>query len=121
MEQHEKKVDESWKEAVRKETDALKKEEAFIPPEPDFSFFVTTLALQASIALGSVPNPATKKTEVDLTQAKFLIDTLGVIQTKTHGNLTQDEQKLLDNMLYELKLRYVQTQQEKRDDRQRAA
>lgn len=114
MEDNQKKVDETWKEAVHKETDALKKDEAFVPPEPDFSFFVTTLALQASIALGAMPNPATKKTETDLTQAKFLIDTLGIIQAKTQGNLTQEEQKLLDNLVYELKLRYVQAQQEKR-------
>ena len=53
----------------------------------DFNFFITTLALQASISLGQVPNPATNKTEEDLTQAKFLIDTLGVLQEKTKGNL----------------------------------
>lgn len=113
MEEQMKKVDESWKEAVKKETDTLKKEEAFVPPEPDFNFFVTTLALQASIALGQMPNPATNKTEKDLTQAKFLIDTLNVLETKTKGNLTAEEQKLLENLLYELKLRYVQTVQEK--------
>lgn len=108
-----KKVDERWKEAVQKETENLKKGEAFVPPEPDFNFFVTTLALQASIALGKMPHPTTNKTEKDLTQAKFLIDTLGVLETKTKGNLTDEEQKLLGNLLYELKLGYVQAAQEK--------
>jgi uncharacterized protein YjaG (DUF416 family) len=113
MEEQKKKVDESWKDAVKKEVDALKKDEEFVPPDPDFSFFVTTLALQTSIALGQMPNPATNKTEKDLKQAKFLIDTLNVLETKTKGNLTEEEQKLLDNLLYELKLRYVQIVQEK--------
>ncbi len=112
MDEQHKKVDESWKEAVKKETESLKKQEAFVPPEADFTFFVTTLALQASIALGRMPNPATKKTEKDLTQPKFLIDTLNVLEAKTRGNLTEEEQKLLANLLYELKLSYVQTTQE---------
>ena len=79
----------------------------FIPPEPDFNFFVTTLALQAAIALGQVPNPATDKKEEDLTQAKFLVDTLGVLADKTKGNLTQQEASFIDNLLYELRMQYL--------------
>lgn len=73
----------------------------------DFNFFITTLSLQASIALGQAPNPVTNKTEMDLTQAKFLIDTLGMLQEKTKGNLTKDESQLLENLLYELRTVYL--------------
>ncbi|MCX5706713.1 MAG: DUF1844 domain-containing protein, partial [Candidatus Omnitrophica bacterium] len=78
-----------------------------IPPKADFSFFVTTLSLQATISLGQIPNPVTNKTEEDLIQAKFLIDTLGMLQEKTKGNLTPEETKLLDNLLYDLRSIYL--------------
>jgi len=80
---------------------------SFIPPNPDFSFFITTLSLQASIALGQVSNPATGKQELDLAQAKFLIDTLGMLEEKTKGNLNQEESKLLENLLYDLRSIYL--------------
>lgn len=73
----------------------------------DFNFFITTLSLQASISLGQAANPVTNKTEEDLNQAKFLIDTLGVLQEKTKGNLTKDESGLLENLLYELRTVYL--------------
>ena len=79
----------------------------FITPSPDFSFFVSTLSLQASIALGQIANPTTNKTEEDFTQAKFLIDTLGMLEEKTKGNLNADESKLLENLLYELRNIYL--------------
>jgi uncharacterized protein YjaG (DUF416 family) len=107
MEENKKNIDESWKEAVDREKETLKKEDKFIPPEPDFSFFATTLALQATIALGKVPNPGTKQVEEDLPQAKFLIDTLGMLKEKTKGNLTKEEEGLLENILYELRMQYV--------------
>lgn len=107
MDENIKKVDESWKEQAEKEKQELKKEEKFTPPQPDFNFFVTTLALQASISLGQIANPGTNKKEEDLTQAKFLIDTLGILKEKTNGNLTKEESTLLENILYELRLVYV--------------
>lgn len=82
------------------------KEEA-LRKEPDFNFFITTLALQASISLGQVPNPVTNKTEEDINQAKFIIDTLGLLQEKTKGNLTDDENGLLENLLYDLRTVYL--------------
>lgn len=79
----------------------------FTPPKPDFSFFITTLSLQASIALGAMANPGTNKIEVDLAQAKFIIDTLGMLMNKTTGNLNADESKLLESLLYELRTVYL--------------
>lgn len=108
MDEDKKRVDESWKEAVEKEKENLKKEGKFVPPEADFKFFVTTLALQASIALGEMPNPVTSKKEEDLAQAKFLVDTLGMLKDKTKGNLSGEENTLLENILYELRMQYVE-------------
>ncbi|MCX5709311.1 MAG: DUF1844 domain-containing protein [Candidatus Omnitrophica bacterium] len=79
----------------------------FTPPEADFTFFVTTLAIQASIALGQMPNPQTNKSEKNLDQAKFLIDTLGMLKEKTRGNLNAEEDKLIDNILFELRTVYL--------------
>jgi len=106
-EDNKKKVDESWKETAEKQKEGLKKEGKFMTPEPDFSFFITTLSLQAAISLGQIPNPATNQKEEDLNQAKFLIDTLGILQDKTKGNLTAEEIQLLENVLYELRMQYV--------------
>ena len=107
MEEQNKNIDESWKEAVEKEKDQASKEGREIPQEPDFSFFITTLGLQASIALGEIPNPITKQKEENLNQAKFIIDTLSLLKEKTKGNLDPEEEKILDNLLYELRMLYV--------------
>lgn len=113
MDEIKKKNDESWKETVEKEKETLKQEGKFIPPEPDFKFFISTLALQVSIALGQIPSPATNKIEEDPVQAKFIIDTLGMLQEKTKGNLTQEESELLENLLYELRMAYVSKNKKK--------
>lgn len=103
----EKRIDEAWKEKVSKEKEELREKERISSPEIDFSLFITTLAAQAAIALGNAPNPITNKQEVNLDQAKFLIDALGMIKEKTKGNLTQDEGILLENILYELRMQYI--------------
>lgn len=107
MEENKKKIDEAWKETVEKQKETAKSTEAFMPQEPDFNFFITTLALQGSIALGIMANPTTNKTEENLEQAKFLIDTLAMLREKTKGNLTQEELQLLENMLYDLRTAYI--------------
>ncbi|HNW39801.1 MAG TPA: DUF1844 domain-containing protein [Candidatus Omnitrophota bacterium] len=107
MDEIKKKVDENWKQSVEKEKLQPKVPGEMVPPEPDFKFFITTLTLQASIALGHMANPATGKTEEDPAQAKFLIDTLGMLQEKTKGNLTQEEMDLFENLLYELRVAYL--------------
>lgn len=108
MEEQKKQVDESWKEAANKEKETIEtQQEEFAPPEPTFSFFITTLALQASIALGIIPNPADNKKEENLSQAKFLIDTMTMLQEKTKNNLSKEESDLLENILYELRMSFV--------------
>jgi len=113
MDEEKKKVDESWKEQIEKEKAQQPQPDAKdagseVPEEADFSFFVTTLALQASIFLGAIPHPSTQKMEENLPQAKLLIDTLGMLKEKTQGNLTSGEDSLLDNYLYELRMQYVE-------------
>jgi hypothetical protein len=106
-----KKIDESWKEGIEKEKSNPAQEAGFAPPEPDFNFFITTLALQASISLGAVENPASHQKEENLPQAKFMVDTLTMLQEKTKGNLGKEEVKLLDAILYELRMQYVEKTQ----------
>lgn len=113
MDEINKNIDESWKEAANKEKDTLREEEKSIPEAPDFNFFITTLALQTAISLGQMENPATNKKEENLPQAKFIIDTLDMIKQKTKGNLTKEEQEMLDNLLYELRTQYIAKSKEK--------
>ena len=107
MDEIKKHTDDSWKESVEKEKDKVKQEEDFVPPQADFNFFVTSLALQATIAMGLMDNPSTNKKEENLPQAKFLVDTLEVLKVKTKGNLTEEENNLMENVLYELRMQYV--------------
>ena len=107
-----KSIDEAWKDSVDKEREKEKqtgKQAAeSMPPETTFTFFISTLALQASIFLGNIPNPVTNKKEKNLGQAKFIIDTLGMLEEKTHNNLSDEEGALLESALYELRLQYVE-------------
>lgn len=77
-------------------------------PQLDFFNYIASLGFQAMIFLGEVPNPLTNQVDKNLKQAKFLIDTLGVIRDKTTGNLTKEEAELLNGSIYELQLRYVE-------------
>jgi hypothetical protein len=108
-----KKVDQVWKENVEKEKLEPKTEKGFVPPEVDFKFFITTLTLQASIALGHMANPSTGEIQKDPAQAKFIIDTITMLQEKTKNNLNKEEVDLLENLLYELRVAYLAKDGEK--------
>ena len=77
-----------------------------IPPA-SFSTLVTMLATQAMAALGQIPDPATKQPVVNLPLAKHFVDSLGVLEAKTKGNLSDLEAQMLESMLFELRLLYV--------------
>ena len=77
-------------------------------PEVNFIGYITGLAFQAMIFLGEVPNPMTDKSEKNLRQAKFMIDTLGLIREKTKGNLDTQEIETINAFLYELQMKFVQ-------------
>ncbi|RKX58818.1 MAG: DUF1844 domain-containing protein [Thermodesulfobacteriota bacterium] len=72
-----------------------------------FSTFILSLNTAALVHLGELPDPVTNKKQVNLTLAKHTIDTLEMLKEKTKGNLTFEEEKLLQSILYELKLKYV--------------
>ncbi len=112
MDEIKKNIDESWKDAAAKNKQNQKINKEPITPEANFSFFISTLALQASIFLGQIPNPATNKKEKDLNQAKFIIDTLDILKDKTKNNLNNDENNLLENILYDLKMQFVTANKE---------
>ena len=103
-----KKVDETWKEAVDKDKiSGVPEKEAPQIPEATFGLFIYGLMMEAMIALGEVEHPITKKKELSAQHAKFIIDTLGMLQSKTKGNLTKDEEGMLEGMLYDLRMRFV--------------
>jgi hypothetical protein len=73
----------------------------------NFGSFLISLGTQAFMHLGDIPNPVTQQRDKDLPAAKQMIDLLGMLQTKTQGNLTADEARLLQQLLLDLRLRYV--------------
>ncbi len=73
-----------------------------------FSTFVLGLSTQALLHLGEIPNPMTHALERDLGAAKHVIDILGILQEKTRNNLEPGEASLLDSVLYDLRMRYVE-------------
>jgi hypothetical protein len=85
--------------------------EAADPPMPPASFemLLTTLVTEAFVALGQVPHPITGETHVHRNQAKFLIDTVEILKQKTVGNLSTSEQQVLESMLHQLRMVFVQT------------
>lgn len=74
----------------------------------DFTTFCISLGTSAFVHLGELPHPETEKAEPNLVLAKQTIDILGMLQTKTRGNLTPEEEKTLEHLLLDLRLRYVQ-------------
>jgi hypothetical protein len=77
-------------------------------PEVNFSTFVFSLSSSALVHLGEIPEPSSQKPHQDLNLAKQIIDTLGMIEEKTRGNLEADEERLLKGVLYDLRMRFVQ-------------
>ncbi len=110
---NEKKVDDDWKEQAAREREKPREESATARPprgplpKPTFSLLLSTMASQVYIFLGEIANPLTGKHEKDLDQAKYTIDMLEVLKEKTKGNVTEDERKMLDSLIFELRMRYV--------------
>lgn len=75
----------------------------------DFPFaqLVAIFHSSAMVALGKIKNPATDRIERNLEQAKHAVDTLEMLRVKTNGNLTDNEKRILDHALTELRLNYV--------------
>jgi len=87
--------------------------EAELPYESEegptgFETLVSYLSTTAMFQLGLLPGPGGERIPIDLVNARRTIDLLEVLQEKTRGNLTPSEAKLLEDVLYELRLTYVE-------------
>jgi len=87
-----------------------------MPNEPEgsglsFMGFVLSLASTAAIHFGDMPDPVTgQRSEVNLDGAAQMIEILALLDQKTRGNLTAEERQILEQVLYELRLRFVEAQ-----------
>ena len=104
-------VDDDWKEQVQKEKESLQ-EQADEPPMQEmppasFEFLVQSFASQALAAMGLFPDPATGQATTHLPMAKHVIDTLGMLEEKTSGNLDDGEKQLLNEALHQLRMAFV--------------
>lgn len=73
----------------------------------DFSGFILSLNASALIHLGEIPDPQSRERSISLPAAKHTIDILEILFEKTKGNLYDEEQKLLDDVVYNLRMKYV--------------
>lgn len=78
-----------------------------VMPEINFTTFILSLNSSALVHLGQHADPTTGATAKNLPVAKQTIDVIAMLAQKTEGNLTQEEERLLTNVLYELRLLYV--------------
>ena len=76
-------------------------------PEINFPSLIFSLSSTALFHLGELPDPQTNEKKKDLPLAKHTIDTIAMLKEKTAGNLTGDEEKFIENILTDLRLRYV--------------
>ncbi len=100
----------------KEEVTASKSEETAAPkedttdyqlPKINFATFIFSLNSSVLVQLGLIEDPATGKKAKNLPLAKQTIDILGMLEEKTRGNLTKDEETMLKNILYDLRMIYV--------------
>ena len=111
-------VDEDWKGQVERERETLRRQvesaETGEPPGEEklpaasLTYLASTFYFQGAIALGLLPHPVSGKSEVNLGQARHVIDTLDILQKKTEGNRTPQETEEIEAILHQLRLSYVQ-------------
>lgn len=114
-------IDEDWKSQVQAEkeaadekspspsaTEAAKSGGDFQMPPASLEMLVTTLVTEAMISLGQMPHPHTGEAVFQPQQAKYLIDTIDVLREKTRGNVTPDETQMMEQLLHQLRLAYVE-------------
>ena len=110
-------IDSDWKTEAARDKERLARDEqssasaggaAATPGAPSFAELVNILAMQAAIALGGYQGPGGERIPPNQAAAKHHIDLLDVLEQKTKGNLTNEEKRTLDTVLYELRMQYVQ-------------
>jgi hypothetical protein len=105
--QAEAKVEAEGKAKADAEAEGQGAEHQGLPPI-DFPTFILSLATSAQVHLGAIANPQTGKLETNLPLAKETIDLLEILKEKTKGNLTNDEDRLFEHLLYDLRMMYVE-------------
>ena len=125
-------IDEDWKSQAQAEKEALERQkkqlqgtgdaaeataggrpasaEAAQLPPATLTTLCTTLATQAMLSMGQLPNPLTGRAEIQLDYARHYIDTLEMLEKKTEGNRTPEEIAMMSQLLHELRLAYVDAQ-----------
>ena len=82
-------------------------------PSVDFATFVLSLSHSALVHLGQAPNPETGHVDQSLPMARQTIDLIAMLEEKTKGNLTGDEERLIGQILFDLRMRYVELSKSK--------
>ena len=109
-------VDDDWKSQVEKEKQQLEQDAEPTPgandampemPPASFSMLVTTLAMQAGVGLGQMPDPSTGQPQINKPVAKHFIDTLALLEEKTKGNLDKEETELLTSTVHQLRIAFI--------------
>lgn len=106
-------IDDDWKSRAQAEKEAAgahdHTEEDMDFPPASIPLLINTLAMQVLSNLGQIPDPQTGKAMIYKPLAQHLIDMLGILDEKTKGNLTADEQEMLTDVLTQLRILFVQT------------
>ncbi len=92
--------------AVSAGTSPSNQESSPMPPI-DFPSYLLSYYTQGLVLLGEVPNPYTNKKEEDMEGVRHIVDLLSMLEQKTKGNLSKEEQQLLESVLYELRMKFM--------------
>ncbi|MEK6676982.1 MAG: DUF1844 domain-containing protein [Planctomycetota bacterium] len=107
-------IDSDWKTEAAKEKERLAQEETVRPSGPrgpvqaSFLELVDLLVMQVAVALGGYAGPGGERIPPNLAAAQHFIDILTVLEQKTKGNLTDEEKRAMDTVLYELRMQFVE-------------
>ena len=104
-------VDDDWKAEARRETERLEEQGSAGPqplPIPSFAELLNIVVMQAMAALGLLVGPGGQRVPPEPEVAKHFIDMLQMLEEKTRNNLTPEEKTLLDQVLYETRMAFVQ-------------
>ena len=79
----------------------------------DFATFILSLSHSALVHLGEAPNPETNQVEKNVTLARQSIDLIAMLEEKTKGNLTGAEERLIGQILFDLRMRFIELEKSK--------
>jgi len=107
-------IDSDWKAEAAKEKERLSEQERKSPPPgttagpPTFLELLDLIVMQVAVALGGYAGPGGERFPPNPQAAKHFIDMLEMVEQKTRGNLTDEEKRVLETVLYELRMQFVQ-------------